>query len=581
MPFSSATTFRAFVSIAVLAASAAAQGGRATQLPPVWAQSFAVQSGTLQSLALPAAPVGGLSVPVVMGGVPLLLDLQPFDVRKPGFQLWTRAGDGLAEAPPPPAATWRGAVVGEAGSAVAATVVDGGIKAYVRRGGGDVWVVQPLRDLLPAAPATSHVVFRGVDTLPQPGHCGVAQPPVAVPAGGGAGDIAYACDLALEADYPLFQTNGSSLTATQNDVLGVINAVDLIYRNDVQIDLGVTQLVVDTAPDPFTSSVATTLLTEFRQRWTTTYAALQRDVAHLMTGRNVGQASGGTIGLAYVGAVCDFNFGYGLSQTRWTTNFGLRVAVTAHEIGHNFNAAHCDGQTGCAIMCSGAGGCTGVVSTFSAFERAQITAFRNSAPCLSLQATTPQITSATPNTYLTVNPPQITLAGTGFYGVNQVNLGATPITTGITVVSDAQLRFTPPVGVPLGPQLLTVTNAAGTSNATLVVVNPANPCQVVVPTATFGGATLSWRLGGWPGDPALLGVSIVNTTSPFLGQPLLDGFLTLWSGVLDARGLANFSVVVPPGLLTGFTIYSQMLDIDPVSNTLRSVSGLPGTWIVF
>lgn len=567
---------------AVVAALSAQGGNHPTHLPPAWAQMFAVQSGTLQSLALPAAPVGSVAVPVVMAGAPLLLELTPFDVRSPGFQMWTRHGDQLAEVvPPPPVATWRGAIAGEPGSAVAATIADGGIKAYVRRGSGEVWVVQPLRDVQPAAPATTHAVFRGADTLPQPGHCGVTQPPVAVPAGGGNGDVVYVCDLALEADYPLYVANGGSLVNTQNDVLGVVNAVDLIYRNDVQVDLSVTQLVVDSAPDPYTSSVANTLLSEFQQRWTTTYAALPRDTAHLMTGRNVGQASGGTIGLAYVGSVCSPGYGYGLSQTRWTANFALRVAVTAHEIGHNFNAAHCDGQAGCAIMCSGAGGCTGVVNTFSAYERAQITAFRASAPCLSVQPTTPQITTATPNTFLTVNPPQITLDGSGFYGVNLVTLGGVPITSGITVVNDAQMRFTPPVGVPIGPQLLSVANAAGTSNVALVVVNPANPCLVFVPPATYGGATLSWRMGGWPGDPALLGVSIVNTTSPFLGQPLMDGFLTLWNGVLDSRGLASFSVVVPPGLLTGLTIYSQLLDIDPATNTLRSVSTRPGTWIVF
>ncbi|MBM3973031.1 MAG: hypothetical protein FJ301_02895 [Planctomycetes bacterium] len=572
---------RAVFVLALVAVAARAQG-YPTHLPPAWAQAFAVQSGTLQSLALPATPVGNVAVPVVMGGVPILIELAPFDVRSPGFQLWTRHGDQLTEVvPSPAAATWRGAIAGEVGSAVAATIVAGGLKAYVRRGNGEVWVVQPLRDVMPAAAATTHAVFRGADTLPQPGHCGVTQAPVAVPAGGGSGDIVYVCDLALEADYPLYQANGSSLTNTQNDVLGVINAVDLIYRNDVQIDFAVTQLVVNSAPDPYTTSVANTLLTQFQQRWTTTYAAVPRDIAHLMTGRNVGQASGGTIGLAYVGSVCSFTYGYGLSQTRWTTNFALRVAVTAHEIGHNFNAAHCDGQTGCAIMCSSAGGCTGVVNTFSAYERAQIVAFRATAPCLTAQPTTPQITSTTPNSFLTVNPPLITLNGTGFYGVNLVTIGGLPVTTGITVVSDTQMRFTPPIGVPLGPQLLSVTNSAGTSNVQLVSVNPANPCLLFVPSATYGGATLAWRMGGWAADPALLGVSIVNSTSPFLGQQLMDGFLTLWSGVLDSRGLANFSVVVPPGLLTGFTIYSQLLDIDPATNTLRSVSTLPSTWIVF
>jgi hypothetical protein len=582
MTASFAASFRLALPFAACVGLLPAQGGQPALLPPTLAQAFAVQAGTLQSLTLPAAPAGLVTVPVVLAGAPALLELAPFDVRAANFQLWVRSGDLLAEVTPPPAAdTWRGGIAGEVGSAVAATIVNGGLTAYVRRGGGDVWVVQPLRAVSATAPATAHAVFRGADALPQAGFCGVAQPSIPVAPVGGGEDVVYACDLALEADFPLFQANGSNLASTQNDVLGVVNAIDLIYRNDVQIDLSVTQLVVDSTPDPYTSSVANTLLTQFQQRWTTTYAAVPRDVAHLMTGRSVGQASGGTIGLAYVGSVCNPQFGYGLSQTRFTANFGLRVAVTAHELGHNFNASHCDGQTGCAIMCSTAGGCTGVVNTFSAYERSQINAFRASATCLTAQPTTPQITSVTPTTFLTVNPPLLTINGSGLFGVNLVTVGGVPITSGITVVSDTQVRVIPPVGVPLGPQLLSVANAAGTSNVALVVVNPAIPCQVFVPTATYGGATLAWRMGGVPGDPALLGVSIVNSTTPFLGQPLMDGFLTLWTGVLDGRGLANFSVVVPPGLLTGFTIYSQMLDLDPATGGLRSVSTLPGTWIVF
>lgn len=570
------------VALAGSRAAAQVQPPNVAPLPPAWAQALDVQVGSFQSLHVTPMPGGQLAVAVVMGGQPCTIELAPYDLRGPQYRLLVEGPAGLTlveDAPAP--STWQGAIAGESGSVVAATVVDGAVKAWLRRGNGEVWVVQPIRDVVPGAPATSHAVYRGADSLPRSMQCGVTQAAVPVPASQGGEDVEYVCDIALEADYPLYQANGSNVATTQNDVLGVLNAVNTIYRNDVQIRFVASTLIVDSAPDPYTTSVANTLLTQFQQRWQSTYASVARDVAHLFTGRNVGAASSGTIGIAYLGAICNFGYGYGLTQTRWSTNFAYRVAVTAHELGHNFNAAHCDGQTGCAIMCSGAGGCTGVVTTFSAYERNQITAFRNAATCLSLQPTLPQITSATPNTWLTVNPPQITLAGSGFFGVNQVNIGSTPVTSGITVVSDTQLRFTPPVGTPLGPQLVSATNSAGTSNVALVVVNAANPCQVIVPTATYGGATLAWRMGGWPGDPAILGVSVVNSTSPFLGQQLMDGFLTLWNGVLDARGLANLSIIVPPGLLTGFTIYSQLLDIDPATNTLRSVSSLPGTWIVF
>ena len=152
MPASLAASFRLVLPFALCLAVTPAQGGQPALLPPALAQAFAVQAGTLQSLALPVAPAGLVTVPVVLAGAPALLEVAPFDVRAPGFQLWVRAGDQLAEVTPPPAAnTWRGAIAGEAGSAVAATIENGGLTAYVRRGNGDVWVVQPLRAVSPGA----------------------------------------------------------------------------------------------------------------------------------------------------------------------------------------------------------------------------------------------------------------------------------------------------------------------------------------------------------------------------------------------------------------------------------------------
>ena len=321
---------------------------------------------------------------------------------------------------------------------------------------------------------------------------------------------------ALEADHPLYLQNGSSVAATQNDVLGIVNAVDLIFTTDVQVHFVVSQLIIDAVPDPYTTSNAPALLTEFQNQWNGAYGAVQRDVAHLFSGRAIGAASGGTIGFAMVGVVCNLPYAYGLSQTHWSSNYAYRVGLTAHELGHNFNASHCDGQAACSVMCSTISGCSGNVSSFSANERAQIIAFRQTASCLLLQSTVPVIATATPAQFATVNPPLITLAGTGFYGTTAVTIGSQQVTTGITVVSDAQMRFTPPPGLPLGSQPVSVTNPAGTSNAVALTVTASNPCQVVVPTASFGGATLIWRMGGWPNDHGLLGVSLINSTSPVL-----------------------------------------------------------------
>lgn len=550
-------------------------------MPPAWLRAYEVHAGTVQSLHVPASPTSWVGVEVGLGGLPCTLELAPYDVRGPFFQLWERTATGLVQAPPCAVHTWRGAIAGDAGSAVAATLDAGKLTAYVRTGSGDLWIVQPLLDAIPGAPASSHVVFRGADSAPANGHCGVVAPSLPMPRLGGGLDVQYECDLALEADFPLYQANGSSLAATQNDVLGIVNAVDLIFRTDVQIHFQVTQLIVDTAADPYSSSNASTLLSQFQNYWNANYGAITRDVAHLFTGRSVGAASSGTIGLAYVGATCYLANGYGLSETHWSLNYAYRVGVTAHELGHNFNASHCDGQPTCNVMCSVIGGCSGSVSSFSAGEQQQIVSYRQSVGCLAQQATMPAITSATPGQLPTVNPTLVTLQGAGFVGTTAVTVGSQQVTTGIQVVSDTTLRFTPPYGQPLGAQPVSVTNPAGTSNSTLLNYTSSDPCVVVVPAATYSGQLMYWRMGGLPNDAAILGISFASTTSPFLGFQLLDYLLVLWTGVLDARGMAMLSVTVPPGLLTGVTLRSQLLDIDAVAGTLHSISTPLPTWIVF
>lgn len=565
-----------------VAAQIQAPVNTAALMPPAWLQSFAVSAGTVQHLQVPAAPAAQVAIDVVLAGRLTTIELVPCEVRSASFQVFARTSTGLVALPAPAATTWRGTLVNDAGSDVAATIVGGSLRAYARGSDGQLWVVQPLADAVAGAPPAMHAVFRARDGAGANGHCGVVVGGLTpAPTPGGGEDVVYECEIALEADHALYLWNGGSVAAVQNDVLGIVNAVDLIFRNDVQMHFAVTQLIVDVVPDAYTTSVASGLLAQLQSQWNGTWGAIARDVVHLFSGRQVGAASAGTVGIAYVGSACDTTMAYGLSETHWSTNFAYRVAVTAHELGHNFNALHCDGQSACAIMCSQIGGCSGNTTGFSATERAQIIAFRQSAACLVAQATAPWIASVTPSQVATVSPSLITLGGDGFLGTTAVNVGSQQVTAGIQVLSDTQLRFPAPAGLPLGGQPVSVTNPAGTSNAAVLTYNASNPCEVVVPSATYGGALLQWRMGGAPNDFAFLGISLLDTTSPWLGQSLLDGFLLLWYGNLDALGLANLTVTVPTGVLVGFTVHSQMIDVDPATNTLRSVSSIPGTWIVF
>lgn len=557
-------------------------GPRVHPAPPGLRQGFDVAAATVQVLDVPdATPANGdVAVEVVLGGSSATLQLAPYDVRAAGFRLYEQGAQGLRLLPTPASATWRGTVAGDPSSAVAATLVDGAMTAYVRLGSGALWVVQPVREVDPAAGPSLHIVFRSQDSLVLPFTCGVqGQVPAAANVGGE--DVNYVCQVGIEADFPYYQANGSSTTNTQNDITGIVNAMDLIYRTDVQIVFSVTQIIVNTSTDPYTSSSAGTLLGQFANYWNAVRGNVTRDVAHLFTGRPMGQTSNGAIGIAYLGVVCNLGSAYSVSQSRFTSNFAYRVAVTAHEIGHNFGAGHCDAAPPCNIMCSGVGGCANNPSTFSQGERNQINAYRQTVGCLSPQQTTPQITAVSPSSIGNFYPAAITLTGTGFTGTTQVQFGSTTVTTGIQVVSDTQLRVTPPHALPFGFLLVRTTNASGTSNAWPLAVGPTFPCQIRVPNFVVGGNSLTWEMGGYNDDPAYLVVSLLNTTTPFQGYPLLDNLSTLWFGQLDTRGFASFTIAVPPMVLNGFRVYSQLLDVNPANFTLRSASSVSGTVVYF
>src|SRR5207302_5120679 len=109
------------------------------------------------------------------------------------------------------------------------------------------------------------------------------------------------------------------------------------------------------------------------------FASKPRDVAHLWTGRSLG----GPAGVAWEGVVCSSpSNAYGLSDLETIAPF--RVTIPAHEIGHNFNASHCDGQAGCDNTIMVATQTQANTSTFCPFSVNEITAYVNAnSSCLS------------------------------------------------------------------------------------------------------------------------------------------------------------------------------------------------------
>lgn len=153
--------------------------------------------------------------------------------------------------------------------------------------------------------------------------------------------LCYDVELAIASDYLMFLDYNSSIPDVENHNIGVLNNVQGNYDDEFADELNfviVTQFVSNcNTCDPWTNSTAAgTLLSSFRT-WGNGggFGGVTYDLAQLWTDRDL---NGGTVGIAYLNAVCNNNR-YQVDQDFSSTAWQLRVLV-AHETGHNFSASH-------------------------------------------------------------------------------------------------------------------------------------------------------------------------------------------------------------------------------------------------
>jgi len=554
----------------------AQQDATVRQAPPTLLAKFDIHAGTLQSLNVTPDAFGNYLIPIQIAGQQFTISAQPYDLRSPGFQLLVQDQNGTTTAPTPPCVTFRGVLLEEPTTAVVATIENGTITATIHEDlpasgvAGKVWVVQPINTVQPGAAGSLHIVYEASDSKQLPYQCGNAPtPPQNLPPPTG-NDVILECDIALEADIQYYQLNGSNVTSTQNDITSVMNQIEFIYNRDCEIQYNITTILVTTTA-VYSSNDGSTLLSQFRSRWNTVNAGIQRDTAHLFTGRSI---NGGTIGIAYLGTICNVSNSYGLSESRYTSNFNLRVSLTSHELGHSWSAGHCNSSNPCYIMCASNGGC-GSVTLFSPTSINTITNFAASRTCLTQLPSTPVITSINPFAVTVFNPGNVTLTGTGFTGATSYRVGTQTFTNGFTVVNDNTMNITMPTATATGFVTIDVTNAAGTSGVVVAQYTLTSPPKLnlnsLIPAT---GGTALFEFAGTPGRQWFLCLGIFNTQVPFQGFPLLANPLLLTAGVFNGPlGIETVPIPVPPGL--GLLIfYSQVLEADPTATNATGTSNV-------
>lgn len=170
----------------------------------------------------------------------------------------------------------------------------------------------------------------------------IARPPL-VPR---AGDSLLRVQIAVDTDNEL-RTKFASNQATLDYLTALLAAANVIYQRDVSVLLEFSFIRIWDTTDPWTPSsgdVVGESLDELQAYWTNpsnnmNAIAGPHDVVHMISGKDVEG------GVAYISAVCDPDYGFGVSQVFGSFDVAdpqdtWDVIVFTHELGHNLGSPH-------------------------------------------------------------------------------------------------------------------------------------------------------------------------------------------------------------------------------------------------
>ena len=301
------------------------------------------------------------------------LTVEPFDIRANNYRAVSVGADGrTTDLGRAPARWFRGTVNGIENSQARFRLDESNFEGVIVTP-DETYFVEPSVDFSAAAAGGEFVFYAASSVKPSApgGVCGTTlaervgaeaakhgDAKAASVANGPLTDAAFApkpeTELATESDFEYTQSfaanpnavGQAAADAANNDILNVLAGVDAIYDAQLGVKIRVVFQRAWTANnDPYTLTASGTALAQLRESYSANppEGLPDHDLVHMFTGKDL---DGNIIGIAYINVVCnDPARAYGISQSKWKGGGVVlteRVALTAHEMGHNFGASHPD-----------------------------------------------------------------------------------------------------------------------------------------------------------------------------------------------------------------------------------------------
>jgi hypothetical protein len=287
-------------------------------------------------------------------GSAVTMRLARFEPMTPDARFVVMTPEGEREAARPTSTFWSGALEENPETRVYLAVsddrVDGLILSedrtwIISSGPGGEALPTVVYDLRTISPDLVSVAGGGCSALIPPG--GLPEIAAAAGNGGGLGDRGAPCriaTIAIETDHETTVAIGGDPAAAADYLTRLMGAVSVIYQRDLNVNLQIPYMRLWTTPeDPWTQTEMGAQLGEFRDHWAANMGGVRRTLAHFLTFRGLGG------GVAWVGVLCNNEYGFGLSSgvgggfpypLRDRDNRNWPLFVTAHELGHNFGTGH-------------------------------------------------------------------------------------------------------------------------------------------------------------------------------------------------------------------------------------------------